>query len=84
MLRQKRDIYNELSLKYCIPKQVITQICNHPFIFANRRIADPDDDKGMMFAYLFKIRLKRRYRNEHKKDYYKIRDERIKRESNPE
>lgn len=52
------SIFKELSLRYCIPEPVIKTICQHPFMFANRVIADPLDEKPIMFAYLGKIKLK--------------------------
>lgn len=54
------SIYSELSNKYNLPLQVIKVICNHPFMFANRRISD-GDERPLMFTYLGKIKLKKIY-----------------------
>ena len=61
MVKGKIDIFDELSKKYNIHKSVVAVACRHPFIFASRRISDRDDEKSMMFAMLFKIRLKNRF-----------------------
>ena len=62
MTSQKRtSIYTQLANKYNIPYQVIEVICNHPFKFASNVIASNDDTKSIMFGYLFKIKLKKKY-----------------------
>jgi len=60
MVSKNTDIYTVLADKHKLHKSVVSMICNHPFIFASRRISNPDDEKTFMFAYLFKIRLKNR------------------------
>ena len=62
MLSKNRDIYGELAKKYDLHKSIISIICNHPFMFASRRISDPNDEKNLMFAYLFKLKLKKRFK----------------------
>jgi hypothetical protein len=62
MITKNTEIYSELSKKYNIHKAIISTICNHPFIFASRRISDIYDEKDLMFAYLFKLRLKKRFK----------------------
>lgn len=64
MIRKKNNIYLELSKKYNLPVQVIEVICNSPFKFAKEKIADDDNLKSIMFAYLFKYKLKKKYLNE--------------------
>lgn len=65
MIPQKKvSIYTELSNKYNLPYQVIEVICNSPFKFAKQVIQDDDDVKDIMFAYLFKIKLKKKFKNE--------------------
>lgn len=64
MIRKKNNIYLELSKKYNLPVQVIEVICNSPFKFAKEKIADNSDNKSIMFAYLFKYKLKKKYLNE--------------------
>ena len=65
MIPQKKvSIYTELANKYDLPYQVIEVICNSPFKFAKQVIADDNDDKDIMFAYLFKIKLKKKFKNE--------------------
>ena len=59
MQKDVKDIYGFLSKKYGISRQAIIVMCNHPFIFASRRMADPDDEKSLMFHYLFKLKLKK-------------------------
>ena len=41
-MRNQVSIYTELSNKYNIPYQVIEVICNHPFMFLSRKIADDE------------------------------------------
>lgn len=62
--QRKVSIYTELANKYNLPYQVIEVICNSPFRFAKQVMADEDDDKDIMFAYLFKIKLKKKFKNE--------------------
>lgn len=63
MIPQKRvSIYTELANKYDLPYQVIEVICNSPFKFAKEVIADDEDNKDIMFAYLFKIKLKKKFK----------------------
>lgn len=65
MIPQKKvSIYTELANKYNLPYQVIEVICNSPFKFAKQVIADDSDYKDIMFAYLFKIKLKKKFKNE--------------------
>ena len=65
MIPQKKvSIYTELANKYNLPYQVIEVICNSPFKFAKQVMADDNDDKDIMFAYLFKIKLKKKFKNE--------------------
>lgn len=64
MLRQKTpSIYSSLSSEYNLPVNVIEVICNSPFKFA-KQIIESGDTKDVMLAYLFKIKLKKRYKNE--------------------
>lgn len=60
--QRKVSIYTELANKYNLPYQVIEVICNSPFRFAKQVIADEDDDKDIMFAYLFKFKLKKKFK----------------------
>lgn len=62
MITQKQTrIYTKLANKYNLPYQVIEVICNSPFKFAKEKISDDDNKKAIMFAYLFKIKLKKKY-----------------------
>lgn len=60
----KPSIYTQLANKYNLPYQVIEVICNSPFVFANRCIADDLNTKPIMFPYLCKIKLKKKYERE--------------------
>lgn len=63
MLRKKpNSIYTQLSNKYGLPYQVIEVVCNSPFKFCKEIMADENDAKDIMFAYLFKIKLKKRFK----------------------
>lgn len=65
MFRKKDNtIYRILSEKYNLPIPIIEVICNSPFKFAKDRMSDDDDYKNIMFAYLFKIKPKKKYVNE--------------------
>ena len=65
MLRQKTQaIYTQLATKYNIPYQIVDVICHSPFKFAKEVMSNDDDTKDIMFAYLFKLKLKKRYLNE--------------------
>lgn len=54
------SVYTKLANKYNLPVQIIRVICNHPFMFASRRISEADA-KPLMFAYLGKIKIKKKY-----------------------
>lgn len=63
MIPQKKvSIYTELANKYNLPYQVIEVICNSPFKFAKQIMANDDDNKDIMFAYLFKLKLKKKFK----------------------
>ena len=62
MPQKKVSIYTELANKYNLPYQVIEVICNSPFKFAKQVIANDEDQKDIMFAYLFKIKLKKKFK----------------------
>lgn len=64
IIQKDKNIYTKLSNKYNIPYQVIEVICNHPFKFANSIISDENNEKPIMFGYLFKIKKKKRYAKE--------------------
>lgn len=65
MIPQKKvSIYTELANKYNLPYQVIEVICNSPFRFAKQVMMNEDDVKDIMFAYLFKIKLKKKHKKE--------------------
>ena len=59
-MRNQTSIYTKLSNKYNIPYQVVEVICNSPFMFSNQVITNLDP-KSVMFAYLGKIKIKKRY-----------------------
>ena len=63
-MNNKTSIYTQLSNKYNIPYQVIEVICNSPFKFAKEVMSNDDDTKDIMFAYLFKLKLKNKYKHE--------------------
>lgn len=62
--RKSKAIFTVLANKYNLPANVIEVMCNHPFKFAAGRISDPEDEKSIMFTYLCKLKLKKRYKNE--------------------
>lgn len=64
MQNKKVNIYTRLSNKYSIPSQVIEVICNSPFKFAKEIMSNDEDKKDIMFAYLFKLKLKNKYKHE--------------------
>ena len=66
VIKKDKSIYTKLSNKYNIPYQVVEVICNHPFKFANSKISDSEDTRSIMFGYLFKLKLKKRYDNDEK------------------
>lgn len=60
----QNNVYTILSNKYNIPYQVVEVICNHPFKFANTIISDKEDTKSIMFAYLFKLKIKNKFKDD--------------------
>ena len=64
MIRNKEvSVYTKLSNKYNIPYQIIEVICNHPFKFLSRKIADDEDETNIMFTHLGKFKIKNRYKH---------------------
>ena len=72
-MAKKRNIYQELASKHGLPQHVIEVICNSPFKFANKVMQDPNDLTPIMFAYLFKIKLK----NYYAEDKYRSKEKRL-------
>lgn len=62
-MKNQTTLYTQLSNKYKLPRQVIEVICNSPFRFASESITKLDP-KSIMFAYLGKFKLKKRYAKE--------------------
>lgn len=63
MQQQKKiSIYSSLANKYNLPYPVIGVICNSPFKFAKEVMSNNEDIKDIMFAYLFKLKLKKKYK----------------------
>ena len=62
-LTKKRDIFTELANKYKLNRNVISVICNHPFMFLSRKIADDEDETNIMFTHLGKFKIKNRYKH---------------------
>ena len=64
MIRNKEvSVYTKLSNKYNIQYQIIEVICNHPFMFLSRKIADDEDETNIMFTHLGKFQIKNRYKH---------------------
>lgn len=63
--KKKPAIYTVLANKYNLPPQVVEVVCNSPFKFAKEVMANDEDLKDIMFAYLFKIKLKKKFKDEH-------------------
>ena len=64
MIRNKEvSVYTKLSNKYNIPYQIIEVICNHPFMFLSRKIADDEDETNIMLTHLGKFKIKNRYKH---------------------
>lgn len=59
--KKTNSIYTQLANKYSVPYQVVEVICNHPFKFASNVMSSTEDDKPIMFSYLFKLKLKHKY-----------------------
>lgn len=76
IIKQDKSIYTQLANKYNLSSQVIEVICNHPFKFASERIADDTNTKPIMFGYLFKLKLKKKFLEEHEANKIKSRDTR--------
>lgn len=58
--RTGTKLYTDLSKKYNLPTQVIKTICEHPFLFINRRITR-QDERVIMLTHLGKIKIKKNY-----------------------
>lgn len=67
MKKSTPTIYSQLSKKHSILHQVVEVICNSPFKFASEKISDDKDNRPIMFAYLGKLKIKKRYETESQK-----------------
>jgi hypothetical protein len=67
-MERKKNIYLELSKKYSINRNIVEVICNSPFSFAAKIIANDSDEKTIMFPFFGKLRLKKQHRGK-KADY---------------
>ena len=56
-----RNIFKELSKKYNLDERDIRVICKEPFRVCRLVMADQFDLKPIMFEYLFKIKLKKKF-----------------------
>lgn len=63
-MKDQPSIYTKLSNKYNLPYQIIEVICNSPFRFTNEAITNMDN-KSIRFTYLGKIKLKKKYEENH-------------------
>lgn len=63
-MKDQPSIYTKLSNKYNLPYQIIEVICNSPFRFTNEAITNMDN-KAIRFTYLGKIKLKKKYEENH-------------------
>ena len=66
------NIHSVLASKYKLPQNVIEVICNSPFKFTNKVMADSEDSRTIMLAYLFKIKLKNRLNGNKKAKLTKV------------
>ena len=66
------NIHSALASKYKLPQNVIEVICNSPFKFTNKVMADLEDSRTIMLAYLFKIKLKNRLNGNKKAKLTKV------------
>lgn len=69
-------LINKYVKKYNLDIRIIREICYSPFKFANKRMADPLDKKAIMFAYLFKIRLRKYFRYDKTRKLTEIKNKR--------
>ena len=58
------QIYNTLAKKYGLDIRIIKEICASPFKFTHKVMADKYDTKGLIFAYLFKIKLRNKFKDD--------------------
>jgi hypothetical protein len=49
------EIIKQLSQKYNKDKRVVKVICEYPFLFAKRKIEDPNDLRPIMITYFGKF-----------------------------
>lgn len=71
MQQQKKiSIYSSLANKYNLPYPVIEVICNSPFKFAKEVMSNDEDTKDIMFAYLFKLKLKKEIQRKQNETVY--------------
>lgn len=57
------DIIKEVAEKTQIDKKTVEAICKHPFLFTIDVMKDKEDTHDILFAKLFKFKLKARFKN---------------------
>ena len=62
-------IINEVYKKTGIDRDIVSIICKHPFIQTVQIMKDEDDVRDILFNKLFKFKLKRRYKENKRKEY---------------
>ena len=69
MLEQTKDVFTVLSKKYNLNRNIISMVCNQPFLFIRDKMMDVDDEKTIMIHYFGKFSLRKKYKNSKNETY---------------
>ena len=57
------DVIKDVSKQTQIDKGLVEIICKHPFLFTTQVMKDEEDHHDILFAKLFKFKLKKRFKD---------------------
>lgn len=63
------NIISEVSKNLGIDRELVSEVCKHPFNETVSMMKDEEDTRDILFNQLFKFKLKRRYKEDKNKTY---------------
>lgn len=63
------DVIKQVSKQTGIDKEIVDVVCKHVFRFTTDVMKDPQDTHEILFAKLFKFKLKNRFKDDKTKNY---------------
>lgn len=63
------QVIKEVSKRTGVDKEIVAEICKHPFKYTETVMKDDDDTRDILFNKLFKFKLKRRFKENKTRKY---------------